>query len=124
MKSLLTIVTLLLLLLSVSLASAQTFNPSDLESLREERAVYLFNKNNAHDIAKQKEMVQFSVVSEKADLDNKRREIQIVNDESFPKMVEMNNVQKAAWEYEQAKKAWVSANRQKYENMMSGTSTN
>ena len=60
---------------------------------------------------------------EKADLENKRREVQIVEDATFPKYVEMNNAQKASWEYAQAKKAWVQANPDKYTAMMQGAST-
>ena len=124
MKTLVTIFSLLALLLSVSFVSAQSqsLSPSDIEQIREERALYIFNKMNEHDIQKQDEMVHLDVISEKADLQNKRREIQIVNDPTFPKMAETNDPQKGSWEYAQAKKDWIAANPEKYKAMMNGTS--
>lgn len=123
MKTLATITSLLtLLFISVSFASAQSLTPSEIEQLREERAVYIFNKSNEHDIKKQGEMVHLTVVAEKADLQNKRREVSVVNDPSFPKFAETNDPQKGSWEYAQAKKAWIAANPDKYESMMNGSS--
>ena len=115
---------LLLLLLGVSFASAQnstTLSSSEIEQLREERSVYLFNMQNKHDINKQKAMDgNVSLVAEQADLQNKRREIKIIDDVTFPKYVETNDLQKGSWEYAQNKKAWIEANPEKYQAMMAG----
>ena len=129
MKTLVSIITLLTLLfiggLSLNAQTSTQLSSSEIEQLREERTITLFNMQNKHDIAKQKAMGEtFSLNEEKADLENKRREVQIVDEASFPKYVEMNNSQKAAWEYAQAKKAWVEANPAKYAEMMSGAATN
>ena len=126
MKTLATIFTFLLLLLSVSIVSAQnsSLSNADIEQLREERAVYIFNKSNKHDIEKQNKMVQLEVVAEKADLDNKRREVKVVNEPTFPKYNETNDPQKGSWEYAQAKKEWIAANPEKYEAMMNRASSN
>ena len=126
MKKLATITALFTLLLSASFVSAQNadLSNSDIESLREERAVYVFNKQNKHDIEKQGEMVKLTVVAEKADLQTKRREVQVVNDPSFPKFAETNDPQKGSWEYAQAKKEWIAANPEKYQAMMNGASSN
>jgi hypothetical protein len=115
---------LILLLIGVSFASAQTTNhlsSTEIEQLREERTIAIFNLQNKHDLDKMKAMeATTSLVAEKADLSNKRHEIQIVDDATFPKYVEMNDQQKGSWEYAQAKKAWVEANPEKYQAMMAG----
>lgn len=117
---------LFLLLLSFGMVSAQTssnLSTEDISQLREERSVYLFNMQNKHDIEKQKNMGEaYEANVEKADLNNKRREIQIVEDSTFPKYVEMNDAQKASWEYAQAKKAWIAANPEGYAALQKGAS--
>ena len=137
MKTFASILALLTILLFCGSAlSAQTISQEELTQLKEERTVALFNMQNKHDIQKQKEMVKLNAAqTEKADLQNKRREVQVVNDpifpkliESndpiFPKLIESNDPNKASWEYAQAKQQWVNANPEKYTAMMNGTSIN
>lgn len=125
MKTLLAITATLLLTITMVFGQSSNLSTSEIETLREERSVALFNMQNKHDIQKQKAMGEtFKMNVEKADLENKRNEIEIVNDATFPKYAEMNNSQKAAWEYEKAKKEWVAANPDKYASMMANASTN
>lgn len=126
MKTFASILALLTILLFCGSAlSAQTISQEELTQLKEERTVALFNMQNKHDIQKQKEMVKLNAAqTEKADLQNKRREVQVVNDPIFPKLIESNDPNKASWEYAQAKQQWVNANPEKYTAMMNGTSIN
>lgn len=120
------IATIFALFFTITLVSAQStsLSTAEVQQLREERSVAIFNQQNKHDIAKQKAMGEtYELNVEKADLENKRHEVQIVEDASFPKYAEMNNSQKASWEYAQAKKAWIEANPTKYAEMMQGAST-
>lgn len=120
MKTFATTLTLLaLLFIGGSYANAQSFSNADLQQLREERSITLFNLQNKSDIAKEKAMGEtYTMNVENADLDNKRNEVEIVKDASFPKFAETNNPQKGAWEYAQAKQAWVDAHPEQYAAMM------
>lgn len=119
MKTLLSLTTFLLVLLSTTFVSAQSLSSSEIDKLREERAVYLFEMQNHFDLSKEKNMQEsHRSVAEKADLRTKRREIQIVDEPSYPKMIETNDLQQGSWEYDQAKQAWIAEHPEKYTSLM------